>query len=189
MANVSERRAVILTALPCEYRAVRAHLEDLKEVTHDQGTIYEQGVFKTGEGGYWTIALAEIGAGNNGASMEAERAASFFSPKVMLFVGIAGGIKDVKFFDVVTATKVYGYESGKAKKGFEPRPDVGQSSYSLIQRSRAEARKNGWVQRLKCQKPPDPRVYVGPIAAGERRCLLPLGLKFLDLYAMPTGML
>jgi nucleoside phosphorylase len=164
----SEHKAVILTALPCEYQAVRSHLEDLKEITHSQGTIYEQGKFKGENGSNWTVSLAEIGAGNSSAAMEAERAASFFSPIVMLFVGIAGGIKDVTVFDVVAATKVYGYESGKAKEQFEPRPDVGQSSYSLVQRSRAEANKATWVQRVKCKKPPKLNAYVGPIAAGEK---------------------
>jgi nucleoside phosphorylase len=168
IADSTEHKAVILTALPCEYKAVRSHLEDLTEVTHSQGTIYEQGKFNGENGSNWTVALAEIGPGNNSAATEAERAASFFRPRVMLLVGIAGGVKDVTFFDVVAATKVYGYESGKAKEQFEPRPEVGQSSYSLVQRSRAEAKKEAWIQRVKCRKPRSPNVYVGPIAAGEK---------------------
>ena len=35
--------AVILTAIRVEYRVVRAHLSELEEVRHPQGTVSEQG--------------------------------------------------------------------------------------------------------------------------------------------------
>lgn len=160
--------AVILTAILVEYVAVRGHLSNLKEETHPQGTVYERGNF-TANGKIWEVVVGEIGAGNSAAAIEAERAISHFNPHVILFVGIAGGIKDVVLGDVVAATKVYGYESGKAELEFKPRPNVGQSAYKLIQRSRAEARKPNWLQRLTLPTPtPKPRVLIAPIAAGEK---------------------
>ncbi|NJN13062.1 MAG: hypothetical protein HC836_42070 [Richelia sp. RM2_1_2] len=160
--------AVILTAIPVEYKAVRAHLIELREELHSQGTVYERGKF-VANGMVWDVAIVEIGAGNTGTALEAERAINHFQPSVILFVGIAGGIKDVSLGDVVAATKVYGYESGKARIAFEPRPDIGLSTYKLIQRARAEARKEDWLQRIQFNVPnPPPNALVAPIAAGEK---------------------
>jgi len=160
--------AVILTAIPVEYQAVRAHLTNIHEELHPQGTIYERGTFPS-PGQPWDVVIGEIGAGNPTAALEAERAINSFQPAVILFVGVAGGRKDVELGDVVAATKVYGYESGKAERVFLPRPSIGRSTYRMEQRARAEARKPDWLQRLKGALPiRTPIVYVAPIAAGEK---------------------
>lgn len=161
-------KAVILTALPTEYMSVRNHLTELREDVHKMGTIYERGIFQ-GYSHTWEVGIVEIGAGNEGAAVEAERAIAYFEPAVVLFVGVAGGLKDVKVGDVVAATKIYGYESGAAKEVFEPRPSVGETSYMLEQRAKAEAKKTNWLNRLgEADKTGAPRVFVGPIAAGEK---------------------
>jgi nucleoside phosphorylase len=159
-------RAVILTALKVEYLAVRRYLTNLQEIIHTQGTVYERGTFES-DGGVWDIGIVEIGAGNAGAALEAERAIAHFKPNVILFVGVAGGIKDVKLGDVVASTKIYGYESGKVEQVFKPRPEIGLSAYSLEQRARAEARKTDWLERLDGSSL-TPNVLVAPIAAGEK---------------------
>ena len=169
-AYLKSNSAVIFTALPVEYRSVAEHLSSLKEQTHRKGTVYERGHF-SGSTGLWDVAIVEIGMGNAGAALEAERAIRYFNPSVALFVGIAGGLKDVVLGDVVAATKVYGYESGKAGEIFSPRPDVGNSSYSLEQRARAEAKRIDWIQRIKTDRTPgskNPKALVGPIAAGNK---------------------
>ncbi|NEQ67917.1 MAG: hypothetical protein F6K21_20920, partial [Symploca sp. SIO2D2] len=159
--------AVILTALPVEYLAVRTHLVELEERINPQGTIYEQGKF-IGNEYEWEVGIAEVGAGNAGVAVEAVQAIAYFQPNILLFVGIAGGIKDVAIGDVVVATDVYGYESGKVGEQFFPRPKVGKSAYALVQRAKSEARKGEWLQRLSSNAVPQPRVFVAPIAAGEK---------------------
>jgi hypothetical protein len=60
--------AVILTALPVEYMAVRTHLADLREEMHPQGTIYERGKF-VANATSWEVGIVEVGAGNAGAGV------------------------------------------------------------------------------------------------------------------------
>ncbi|HZH14393.1 MAG TPA: pentapeptide repeat-containing protein [Archangium sp.] len=162
------RRAVVLTALSLEYKAIRTHLLDLREEVHPAGTIYERGFFEA-EDETWEVLIVETGAGNTAAAVEAERALTSFEPQVILFVGVAGGVKDVKIGDVVVADKVYGYEHGKTlDKEFRPRPAVHQSTYALLQRARTEARKGEWKRRIQDATGSASTVFIGNIAAGEK---------------------
>lgn len=88
-------RTVIITALGLECEAVCEHLTDLQPVKLEQGTVYEEGVFDTGDC-TWKVGVAEIGEGNPNAAAETERAISHFKPCIAMFVGIAGGRKDAQ---------------------------------------------------------------------------------------------
>jgi nucleoside phosphorylase len=167
-ATKSRRRALLLTALPLEYKAVINHLQNLREETHPRGTVYEVGEFAGADGSRWDVCVAETGMGNSGAATETERAISYFRPEIAIFVGVAGGLKDVQIGDVVVATKVYGYESGKAQREFLPRPNVYETAYDLQQRARAEAKREQWLNRLGAVKTRKIRAFVRPIASGEK---------------------
>ncbi len=159
---------VIFTALSVEIKAVVAHLKNTYEVRHQKGTLYECGEFYS-PGQSWKVAVVEAGPGNVPAAVEVERAINYFDPKIILLVGIAGGIKDVSIGDVIAGTKVYGYESGKIESEFKPRPILFKAAYILEQRARAVCRKDEWQKRMRNYNPASlPKAFVGPIAAGEK---------------------
>jgi nucleoside phosphorylase len=162
-------RVVILTALDVEFQAVRTHLTDLQDDRPPQGTAYERGKF-VANGQEWEVGIVEVGAGNPGAAVETAEAIKHFQPDILFFVGIAGGIKDVEIGDVVLATDVYNYESGKVESGeqFSTRPVAEKSNPQLVEEARSIKRKGEWLQRLSNIPDPQPRVYVKPIASGEK---------------------
>ena len=156
--------AVILTALDLETRAVLRHVPEWSEETVE-GTVFYCGRFAD-----WRVSVAEVGAGNPSAAAIAERAIRHFNPRVALFVGVAGGVKDVALGDVVVATKVYGYESGKEDAGnFNPRAEVFRSAHEIEQRGRALCKRDNWRTRLDPSiQHGAPNIFVAPIAAGEK---------------------
>lgn len=162
------RTAVILTALPLEAQAVIEHLMGVREEEHSKGTIYTCGLLVE-EVTSWRVAILTAGMGNPAAALEVERAIAHFQPEIVLLVGVAGGLKDVKLGDVVAADKVHAYERGKAGEGFAPRPESWPGGYAAVQRAMQEARKGNWRQRILgvAQEPP-PDAIVRPIAAGEK---------------------
>ena|ERR1700728_3738030 len=160
------KSALILTALPVERLAVMRFVKKISEERLETGTIYVRGTFQSLD-----VFLAQTGSGNVNAAVESERAMSHFKPDLALFVGIAGGVKDVKLGDVVVATKIYAYESGADRAEFEPRPELGLASYPFVQMAHRIRENGGWKLRI-AERPSqivaDPKVYVGPIAAGEK---------------------
>ncbi|MET8183138.1 hypothetical protein [Streptomyces sp. NPDC005336] len=160
---------VVLTALEVEYRAVRAHLEDPRPVQAERGALFEVGTFRDGPL-QRLVAIHMTGPGNPGAAASVERAAALFEPRAVLFVGVAGGRKDVVLGDVVAADAVYDYETGKdTETGFLPRQKTYQSAYGLVQLARFVAAGDEWQRRIRpADEAPRPRAHVKPIAAGGR---------------------
>lgn len=162
---------VILTAIKEEYRAVRAHLINLKDKDKDD-TSYEIGDF------YWNnqlianVVIRECGAKNSIAAMETERALNNHSPDLILFVGIAGSRKpnDFKIGDVVVPEKIYSYEAGKAdKEMFSARPDGGFLTYAFTEKAKKERLKEDWKAMIKGRYEDfSPNADIGIIASGDQ---------------------
>lgn len=164
MAPLLPTKALIITALPVERDAVVRHLTNSRQERHSAGTEYLTGKFLS-----WEVCTAQAAPGNSSAALETERAMRHFDPDLAVFIGIAGGVKDVKLGDVVAATKVYGYEGGADREHFQPRPEAFLSSYPLVQEAKIVARGPDWRNRIHGASPaPVPGVFVGPVAAGAK---------------------
>jgi len=164
MASLIPTKALIVTALSVEREAVVRHLTDTRKERHDAGNEYLIGRFRS-----WEVCVAQIAPGNSSAALETERAVRFFEPDLALFVGIAGGVKDVKIGDVVASTKIYGYEGGSDREHFQPRPEAFLPSYPLAQEALIVASNQDWRSRIHGASPAtEPTAFVGPIAAGAK---------------------
>jgi len=177
---------VICTALDVEYRAVREHLQGpLKEKVGPGGTLYEVGVFAT-DRGVWTVALAQSGAGNTQAGIEIERAINQFHPRCVLFVGVAGGRKDVARGDVVIADYIYDYDTGKdTATGRLPRIKTHAPASRLLRRAQKISRDDEWQHRILPRRPETlPKAIVKPVAAGSTVIADPdsAAAKYLDQH-------
>lgn len=162
------RTAVIFTALGVEYRAIRAYLGGA-ERREEHGMLYEVGTLP-GIRGSWQLALAETGPGSTAAGLQLDRAVRVFDPEIAIYLGVAGGRKDVAHGDVVVADAVYDYEPGKSTlEGFEPRMRTHFPAHRLLQWARLVAREKQWQRRIlpACPDPP-PACHVKPIVTGAK---------------------
>jgi nucleoside phosphorylase len=162
--------AVVVTALALESSAVIAHLENVREV-RERGTIYTVGDFH-GRHVNWQVAVVIGDAGAVNAAAAAERALAKFSPRLALFVGIAGGLEEqgMTWGKVVAATEVHNYEWGADYKEFRMRPMGWRSSYSLRQQAQQVQSAGKWPERAKVPPLDDMTLSatVEPIAAGDK---------------------
>ncbi|MGW6242112.1 phosphorylase family protein [Streptomyces sp. NPDC055094] len=157
----------MLTALQVEYEAVRQHMVDVSEVELPQGTRLDVGRLP---GLNWDVALAETGPTNTRAALVTQSAIGHFNAEAVLFVGVAGALKDdVHLGDVVVASKVHGYHGGRESvDGFSARPDTWSPEYDVDQLVRSACRNEPWafLSPDACLSTP-PKVHFEPIASGD----------------------
>ncbi|KUM93965.1 nucleosidase [Streptomyces cellostaticus] len=135
---------------------MRAHIEEREERSHpDNGTIVEVGRLR---GTSWRVAAAELGEGARNTAALTSSLIGWLRPQAVLFVGIAGSLKDdIGIGDVVVGTKVYGIHGGKqTPQGLLVRPEAWFGSNALVQAARSAVRDM-----------PDVRVHFKPIATGD----------------------
>lgn len=160
---------LILTALEVEREAVEKHLAELAPAPHPETkTDYTKGKFQGRE-----IIVARTNQTNVNAALETERAIDFFKPCVAIYVGVAGGLKDVQVGDIVIGEEVIGYERGKTTdEGFKPRPQFGASSYDMERQAAAYAKTEDWKgmreSLLNRTFHEEIQVLSGVIASGEK---------------------
>lgn len=154
---------VIVTALMEEAQAVRAMSSNWERNRHERtGTRYYTCLLEGRHVG-WRVILLQAGQGNLGAAVEATRAIEEFDPALILFVGVAGGIKDdIQRGDVVVADRVCLYQVGKAADEFAARAVTLPTNHALAQLVQEVAMDgiSGGEGNL--------RVHLKPIAAGDQ---------------------
>jgi adenosylhomocysteine nucleosidase len=159
---------VILTALNVEQDAVLEHLNSVEVHKHADGTIFDVGTL-AGHPDH-RIAVGITGPGTTTAAVLTERARAEFSPTAMMFVGVAGGLRDwLAIGDVVVGTKIYSYQGGRSEDtGFRVRPRAWEISHRIEQTARRLPRNNNWHDFLPEEAKLDaPSVEFGPIAVGD----------------------
>ncbi len=145
---------MILTALHVEYEAVRLRLTDLTR-TNEGGTIFERGRLP---GTRWSVVLAQTGPGNDNAAVVTRHAYDLYRPKVLFFVGVAGGLKDdLRIGDVVIGDRIYDHREKQGPDGGHYRPRDWEAPWWLVQH----------VQRMTYGPEVAGRVRVAPIASGN----------------------
>jgi nucleoside phosphorylase/tetratricopeptide (TPR) repeat protein len=158
---------VVLTALPLEYRAVRAHLDELSDVVRVYGSVFETGYLPELP---VRIVLGQSGEGNTAAAVLAGQAIGRFRPRAVFFVGVAGAIKDdLELGDVVVATKVDAVHRAKQYGGRSlARPTTFPMSHELLQAAKhLVAVRDGWRVGGADGAGVGFGVHLKPIASGE----------------------
>lgn len=109
---------LLLTALPVEMAAVLVHVSGDKSTQMVGPLLCEIGCFSASNGLSWGVVAAELGPGTVDTAGAVVAATTEFRPEVLMFVGIAGALKeDVGIGDVVAGTEVAWTERGKLFEG------------------------------------------------------------------------
>jgi nucleoside phosphorylase len=110
------RRALVITTVVHESRAIKAHLTDPEIMVGEKGQLYEYGRFSD-PAGEWLVVHAITPQGNSDASLVASKAwQEFGSFHAQMFVGVAGSLKeDIPIGSVVVGDYVYNGHSANVE--------------------------------------------------------------------------
>lgn len=160
-------KVLILTPLPLEYDAVVKHLTGARNPTIRDAAAYEMGTF-IGKHHTYSVAVREPGMKNVDMALATEKAIQHIKPQIVLLIGIAGSVKDVRIGDVVIAGSAFNYESGKeTESGFLARPAEYHFSEDLLAHAQVLSRSQAWKKRTS-DGAPEATVLIGPIASGDK---------------------
>ncbi|MBR9800808.1 5'-methylthioadenosine/S-adenosylhomocysteine nucleosidase, partial [bacterium] len=169
----------IITALPVEREAVVRRLENCTKQQFDgEPLTFYNGTLKIpGEAHPYTIVVTQLlEMGISDAAIATTNVINRWHPRIVLMVGIAGGVKGkAELGDVLVSQYAYYYEPGKATaEGFESRGRQFNSDLMLFGRAQHyEAAE--WMGEIHAARPDAsgeeaalPSVRFGPIACGEQ---------------------
>jgi len=176
------RRALIITTVVHESRAVEAHLSSTEFVKGGTAKIYQFGTFSE-PAGDWSVVHAICQPGNTDAAITVSTAhADFGAFDAQLFIGVAGSLKeDVPIGSVIVGDYVYNSESGKEDdKGDYSRPIARDAAPHLLEIAKNLVFTEEWTELIKSPSKmtlPKPEDYPCPfpplgdvkaIASGEK---------------------
>jgi len=163
---------VILTALSLEQEAIVSKLSGVEIYEHPESKTQYKFGYCLSNGSRLKIVVGRSNQTNVNAAIETERMIQTFDPSHILFVGVAGGLKDVTIGDIVIGADVYGYERAKVTEEFLSRPKFAFSSYDLEMKAVDFSNSTKWktksvaIANQKFQS--QVQVYSGTIASGEK---------------------
>lgn len=110
------RRALIITTVVHESRAVKPHLADVETLIGEKGAFYEHGHFFE-PAGEWLVVHAITPQGNSDTGLVAANAHQDFGKfHIQIFIGVAGSLKqDIPIGSVVIGDHVYNGHSAKVE--------------------------------------------------------------------------
>jgi len=176
------RKALILTTVSHESRAVNAHLSEREKIAGHNGAIYYKGRYAE-PAGDWQVIHVICQPGNSDASSVATKAHYEFGKfDVQMFVGVAGSLKDdILPGSVVAGNFVYNAHSGKTTDdGYYARPHDYPAAPELVNAAQVLILEGDWVTYVRdplptklpsvelypCPYPPD--AFLKGIASGEQ---------------------
>ncbi len=181
---------VILTVLPEEYEAIRLQLPSMSN-SSDMNSAQNLYAWQFGNvpcqkfRGFYKVALGMIGrAGTNQSALAASEAIRKWNPRYIFFVGIAGGLSDLRKGDVIIADVIHGYEYGKIEKSFQPRDNWNYKTHiGLLNLANAYSLNHDWHERIKRNPPSEanPNVVCGEIASGDKVVDNPKEAFFIEI--------